>query len=100
MNPPLLRQLAEAGELKQYLKGKERVAEKLYIRLLLRGVGAAQAQEQVQVNVIRPPLDPDQDEWARWAKEDAQKPPEPEEEPDETPSEELARRIAAGEIPE
>ena len=98
MNQPLLRELAEAGELKKYLKGKDREADRLYDRLLMAGVGAAQAQEQVQVQVIRPPLDPEQDEWARWAKEDALLPPEPEEEPDETPEEEFARRLAAGEI--
>ena len=100
MNPPLLRELAEAGELKKYLKGKEQDAEEMYDRLLDQGMGAAQAQELVQVEIIRPPLDPEQDEWARWAKEDAQKPPEPEEEPDETPEEEFARRLAAGEISE
>ena len=79
MNPPLLRELAEAGELKKYLKKKERSAERLYDRLIMAGVGAAQAQEQVQAQVIRPPLDPDQDEWTRWAKEDSQKPQEEEE---------------------
>jgi hypothetical protein len=100
MNPPLLRELAEAGELKKYLKDKQRAAGRLYGRLLDQGVGAAQAQEQVQVNVIRPPLDPEQDEWARWAKEDAQKPQEPEEEPDEAPSEEPAQKTTAGETSE
>lgn len=79
MNPRLLRELAEAGELKKYLKEKDRAADRLYDRLLEHGVGAAQAQEQVQAQIIRPPLDPEQDEWARWEKEDAQKPQEEEE---------------------